>query len=168
MSENKPFRSKEEELERLTREIAELKDAARQISNALGKIERHVMRSFGVEKKKKSEKNPRPRSPEKGEDETPSITPSEALQLFDKLSSPEMRSKPVEIERRLLSLSHPDLKLVAHELGLTFKSKPSKKTLCEGVIRRLNERSMLSRNLNTTTPRRQGPETDDSGGKSGI
>lgn len=58
MSEQDFFRSKEEELQRLTQEIAELKSAMKEMSASLSRIERHVKRSFGIPPKTKSpEKN---------------------------------------------------------------------------------------------------------------
>ena len=48
MTDNKVFRSKEEELQQLTQELAEIKSAIKEISAAVGRIERHVKRSFGI------------------------------------------------------------------------------------------------------------------------
>jgi hypothetical protein len=50
-------------------------------------------------------------------------------------------------------MSQPNLKLLAHELGLSFASKPSRKALATAIIGRINESVMLSRNTNVTAPR---------------
>jgi hypothetical protein len=47
----------------------------------------------------------------------------------------------------------PDLKVMAHELGVTFRSKPSRKDLSVGIRGRISESVMLSKNVNTTQPR---------------
>jgi hypothetical protein len=42
-------------------------------------------------------------------------------------------------------MSIPDLKLIAHELGVSFSSKPSRKGLHAGIRGRISESVMLSR-----------------------
>jgi hypothetical protein len=51
---------------------------------------------------------------------------------------------------------------MAHELGVSFSSKPSRKTYTSGIIGRVNESVMLSRNTNLTQPRSQSalPESE--------
>lgn len=154
MSEQNFFRNKEEELQRLTQEIADLKATMKDMASSLTRIERHVKRSFGVPSKSKSSEKTKPRqkSTERKKEE-PTITAEDALKLFDELSESWDRQETTLIEGRLQEMTIPNLKLIAHELGLTFKGKPSKKTLCTGIMGRLNERSMLSRNVNITAPK---------------
>ena len=153
MSEQNFFRSKEEELQRLTQEIAELKSAMKEMAASLSRIERHVKRSFGLPPKTKSQIKDKPaRKAAEQKREKPTITPEEALKLFDEFSEDWDADNPSLVKDKLQEMTLPNLKLIAHELGVTFKGKPSKKTLCEGIMGRLNERAMLSRNVNVTSP----------------
>lgn len=147
------FRNKEEELQRLTQEIADLKSTMKDMASSLSRIERHVKRSFGIPPKSQSSEGTklRQKNTERKKEEA-TITPEEALGLFDKLSEGLGKQEPGLIEGRLQEMTVPNLKVIAHELGLTFKGKPTKKVLCEGIISRLNERAMLSRNINITSP----------------
>ncbi len=78
------------------------------------------------------------------------MTREEALSLFDELSVVFRKEGPQEAKKRLGSMTVPDLKFMAHELGVTFSTKPSKKALFSGIVGRLNEREMLSKNVNIT------------------
>jgi hypothetical protein len=149
MTGEKVFRSKDEELSKLLSELSEIKATIKDISSALARIERHVKRSFDIEATPKSV-NPEVQHGErrKGTSEKPSITPQQALGLFDELSLNWDQSNPELVERKLQEIALPDLKLLAHELGITFSTKPSRKALLSGITGRLNERAMLSRNLN--------------------
>jgi hypothetical protein len=147
------FRNKEEELQRLTQEIADLKATMKDMASSLSRIERHVKRSFGIPPKSQSTEGTKQK--QKSTENTkvePTITPEEALHLFDDLSESWGKQEPGLVEGRLQEMTVPNLKVIAHELGLTFKGKPTKKVLCEGIIGRLNERAMLSRNINITSP----------------
>ena len=147
------FRNKEEELQRLTREIADIKSTMKDMASSLSRIERHVKRSFGIPPKSRSSEGTKPRKKSaENKREEPTIAPEEALSLFDELSESWGKQEPGLIEGRLKEMTVPNLKVIAHELGLTFKGKPTKKVLCEGIIGRLNERAMLSRNVNITSP----------------
>jgi hypothetical protein len=152
MSEQNFFRNKEEELQRLTQEIADLKSTMKDMAASLSRIERHVKRSFGISPKAKpSVKNKPTRNSMVHKKEEPTITSEKALKLFDEFSENWDTKNPSLIKDKLQEMTLPNLKLMAHELGVTFKSKPSKKTLCEGIMGRLNERAMLSRNVNVTS-----------------
>ena len=159
MTDKNIFRGKDEELEHLTQEMAEIRIAIKEISAAVGRIERHVKRSFGIPSKPKNNKpSSQPKIRRAKKNEEPSITPVEALSLFDKLSTKLSRTNPQLVESELKKMNLPDLKLIAHELGVVFSSKPSKKFLCSGVMGRLNERAMLSRNINFTPSQRENME----------
>ena len=147
------FRDKEEELHRLTQEIADLKSTMKDMASSLARIERHVKRSFGIPPKSLSSVSPKPkpRNAESAKEEA-TITPEDALKIFDELSEDWGNEKHGLIEGKLQEMVVPNLKVIAHELGLTFKGKPSKKVLCEGIFSRLNERAMLSKNINITSP----------------
>lgn len=155
MSETSAFRSKEEELQRLTQEIVDIKSTLKEISTAVGRIERHVKRSFGVPDKPKRSKKPAGGRTTRPPNELPTITPEEALSLFDKLSVTFREEGPQEVEKRLQSMTVPNLKIMAHELGVTFPAKPSKKAFFLGITGRLNEREMLSKNVNITLSQKE-------------
>lgn len=156
MSDKSMFRNKEEELQHLTQEIADIKSVLKEISTAVGRIERHVKRSFGVpEKARSSEKQPSSHRTARSAQELPTMTSEGVLSLFDDLSVTFHNEGSQEVEKKLQSISVPDLKLIAHELGISFSTKPSRKTLYSGIIGRLNERAMLSRNVNVTPSQKE-------------
>jgi hypothetical protein len=151
MNEDDTFRSKSEELQRLTKEMADIKSALKDIAAAVARIERHVRRSFNIAEAAKSSAKPpptvkRPSMPR----ETAGLTPESALSLFDQLSVIFGTGNSAEVERQLDSMIVPDLKVLTRELGVALSSNTPKKALIVGVIGRLNERAMLSRNTNTT------------------
>ncbi len=155
MTDDDIFRSKEEELQRLVREISEIKSTIKEVLTAVGRIEHHVKRSFGLHAKAESTKPNAPAKRERKQKEEPSISPQQVLGIFDELSVLWDRERPETVEARLEGMSIPDLKLMAHELGVTFSTTPSKKLLCSGIIGRLNERAMLSKNINMTLSQRE-------------
>lgn len=162
MTDDDIFRSKEEELQRLVREIAEIKASIKEILTAVGRIEHHVKRSFELPAKAEGIKLNAP-AKRKGKQtkEEPSISPQQALGIFDELSVLWDRERPQAVEARLEGMSMPDLKLIAHELGVTFSATPSKKSVCSGIIGRLNERAMLSKNMNVTLSQRERMQNGD-------
>ena len=164
MSNGNAFRSKEQELERLVQEIADVKCAVREISVAVGRIERHVRRAFEIPKPSR-EKASKEKNLEGVETrgEAPTISPEEALKIFDDLSVLYGEGRGTVAEDMLQKMSIPDLRLLARELGVTFRSRPSKKSLCSGIIGRLNEKAMLSKNVNVTRPRTESSASGDPG-----
>ncbi len=148
MSSEKFFRTPEEELSRLTSELGEIRDSVREISTRLSQIEHHVKRAFGVQEiRKTTAKTKEPGS------ENPSMSPADALELFRKLTDVSREEGSSAVEQRLEQMSIPDLKLMAHELGVSFSSKPNRKSLHAGIRGRVSESVMLSRNRNVTLPR---------------
>ena len=122
----------------------------KEASAALHRIERHVKRVFEIPQqanggaaKRRVVGSAKPRT------EVPTISSGEALTVFDELSALFDGGKAEAAQDRLEQMHVPDLRLVAHELGVTFRSRPSKRTLCSAIIRRINERSMLSKNVNS-------------------
>jgi hypothetical protein len=83
------------------------------------------------------------------------MSAEEAISTFDGLVRAWKEESPERVESRLQKIGTPDLKLIAHELGLSFTSKPSRKVLTAGIVGRINESIMLSRNTNLTPPRSQ-------------
>ncbi len=155
---NGVFREPAQELRHLTGEISELKSLLSDMSKRLGQIERHVNRAFSVPNTPSAKK----KTTEKSFPEEAIIDGEQALKMFDELASAWSMENRRTVEDKLKSMIVSDLKVMAYELGLTFKSKPSKKTLCSGIMGRINERIMLSKNINITQPKSK--ETDNSDG----
>jgi hypothetical protein len=141
MSSDNVFRSREEELARLNTELAELRTILREANGRLGQIERHVKRAFGVQEGPKSAPSPKPKNTAM---EDPSISSEEALDLFRELTDLSREQGSTAVEERLGRMSVPDLKLMCHELGVSFSSKPSRKNLHAGIRGRISESVMLS------------------------
>jgi hypothetical protein len=152
MSDEKPFRSPPEELNALQAEIKDVKAVLREISARLSRIERHAKRAFGFAAPKRSDARPRGEHEQKPA-EVPTIKVEDALPLFDRLAEAWRAGAAEKVDRELEEMSIPDLKVVAHELGVSFATKPTRRTLKEGIIRRVKESVMLSKNTNVTAPR---------------
>jgi hypothetical protein len=152
-----PFRSRDEELEYLGRQIGEVKDALREILGRVNQIERHVKRAFGVSPLPGQSPGKRT-GPASSLSEAPTISREQVRPIFDDLTRMWKEEFPEKVEAKLQKMGIPDLKLMANELGLSFASKPSRKILVSGIIGRVNESLMLSRNTNLTGPRSQ-PDT---------
>jgi hypothetical protein len=149
MNSDNVFRSREEELARLNGELAEIRGLMRDASARLNQIERHVRRAFGVQESPKQT----PSSPKEAGGEHPSISPEEALEQFREMTDLSRDKGSTAVEERLGQMSIPNLKLMAHELGVSFSSKPSRKNLHSGIRGRISESVMLSPNRNEPTAR---------------
>ena len=154
MKNSSVFRTKEQELERLVREIEDVKSSIREIEATVTRIERHVRRAFDAPLRPK-DKVPNKKLVEKtaASDGMPTISADEARAIFNDLSLLFNDGQRAIAHERLQSMSIPDLRFLARELGVTFRSRPSRKSLCTGIMGRLNERAMLSKNVNLTRPR---------------
>jgi hypothetical protein len=156
---NEAFRTPAEELRHLLDQITELKTTLRDIAGRVSHIEQHVKRAFRVPKspgpQRSSARLPRPSvSP-------PTLSPSQALSVFDELRPLLENHGRDGVEQRLSSLELPDLKIIVQELGAPMPSRPSRKALVAAIIGRVNESRLLSRNRNVTAPR---PKPDDGAG----
>lgn len=159
MSDQHPsvFRTPEEELAHLGRQLAEIREALRDISARVSLIERHVKRAFGVSRLPGTSAPSASRSAKQPGD-TPSFPPEQARPIFEELIQTWCESSPDDARARLDAMSAPDLKLLAHELGLSFPKKPSRKALVSALIGRINESILLSRNANRESPPAEIPE----------
>lgn len=148
---NEAFRTPPEELRHLLDRITELKITLRDIAGCVSQIERHVKRAFRVPKSPmpgaSSARPPRTPLP------PPTLSPSQALSVFDELAPLLENHGREAVERRLSSLGLSDLKLIAQELGAPLPSKPSRKALGAAILGRVNESRLLSRNRNVTSRR---------------
>ncbi len=154
MSENETkFRDKHQELEHLIQELKQTKDLLKDIASRMTQIERHVTRAFiPLPVNSRSSRNLRSDRSSKPSGQA-TITEQQALAFFDELKALSVSNRNELAVQKLEQLSISDLKLVAHELGLTFKSKPSKRNLISRIQGRLNESLLLSKNVNVTQPR---------------
>ena len=138
----------------------EIKQQLKEIAATLGQIERHVNRTFAplpITKKLHTQKlGTQSRSPSETK---PTLNPDQALALFDQLASTYKIDKK-KFEESLSNIGTSDLKLMAHELGITFRSKPSRKSLYSTIRGRINERIMLSENTNITRPNNSNSVSD--------
>jgi hypothetical protein len=145
------FRTTEEEVKELVKELRELKDILREISGKVAQVEARAKRAFPAmfPKTPPGAKSHAPRLTD-----PPTISPQDALKLYDDLVMLAKQGDKEEVQRRLENMSLPDLFLLSRELGVSLgKSKPSRKTVLNGVLGRINESVMLS-----TSSLRERPE----------
>ena len=150
-----PFRNRDEELAHLSRQMADIREALREIAGRVAQIERHVKRSFGVSQLPGQATIKGTKRPADGAPEQPTMSAGEAMSAFDGLVRTWKEQSPEQVESQLQEMGTADLKLMVRELGLSFASKPSRKALTAGIVGRINESIMLSRNTNLTPPRSQ-------------
>src|SRR5687768_12320444 len=128
MNENELFRDPVQELERLREDLNQMKGLLKDIAQRMAQIERHVKRAFSPADKRESNSNSAPRRKRNSSIlELPTIDAQQALIMFDDLKSFLATEGVQSTISRLEQMSAPDLRLMARELGLTFKSTPSKK-----------------------------------------
>lgn len=152
------FRSPEEEARELAKELRELKELLRGISGKIAQIEARARRAFPTTFAKMA----RPSSGGQKPTDPPTISPQEALRLYDDLVQLAKGGNKNEAQDRLQEMMLPDLALLARELGVSLgKSKPSRKTLVNGVLGRISESMMLS----TSGLRQRSEKAEDVGGE---
>lgn len=136
------FRTPEEEVKELTKELRELKDVLRDVSSKVAQIETRVKRTFPTLFPKTPTESRRPASKLT---DPPTISAQEVLKLYDDLVAMAKQGDRNEVQRRLETMCLPDLAFLSRELGVSSgKSKPSRKALLKGVLGRINESMMLS------------------------
>ncbi len=148
---NSSFRTPVEELVHLQEEISGIRSLIREAIAKLNQIERHVKRAFPEYKPAKT--IPTSKSDAKVQDEKPTLTRASALELFDTLRQVAQNEGGSAIEKRLSALSLADIRYFSQELGLPSGSKLSRTKLNSGIVGRLNESIMLSRNINISHSR---------------
>jgi len=143
MNQGDVFSTPEEAVRQLAAELRELRELLREVSAKLSRIETRAKRTFPsafppAQKRALSEGSP-------PGVETPSISPDEALRIYDEVVVMARNAKREEAERRLASMAVADLVLVVKEIGLSIgKSKPSSKLLIAKILGRAKESVMLS------------------------
>lgn len=136
------FRTTEEEIKELVKEIRELKEVLREISGRIKQIEARAKRAFPAAFPKKAAGQ---KSPPLELTAPMTISPQEAIKLYDELVVMAKQGDKGAVQQRLEMMALPDLSLLSRELGISLgKSKPSRKVLINGVLGRINESIMLS------------------------
>jgi len=131
------FRSAEQEVLKLLDECAELRRTLKGISAQIGRMETRVKRAFPIVAELARDRTA------KG---APSISAEQALAEFDRIVVLAGKGGGEEAERALHERSAADLLIIARELGVPFpKSKPSARTIREGIIGKVRESILLTR-----------------------
>jgi hypothetical protein len=154
MSENNIFPDKEQDLKQLSQDISELKLTMKDIGNKLTQIERHVHRSFYVTRKDTSKDKKSSENLKTPIEDNPTINGEQAILLFDELANAYLDGQSF-LENKMIGISTPNLKLIAHEIGITFRTKPSRKIIELNIKKRINERILLSKNSNRNDSKNQ-------------
>lgn len=146
MSNNDIFNTPEQEIEIVAKELSEIKEALRELSRKLSRIEARASRAFPSAIRKHTNATHRKKS------ETlsiPKMTPEEAVRFYDGVVE-QAKDGNIEKARDLLySLELPDLNLLRSELGVSLgKKKPSRRILMEAILGRVNESVMMTKHLN--------------------
>ena len=153
------FRTPEDEVKALAEELRQLKELLRDISRKVVQIEGRAKRAFPLAFPKQPDRE-KPLGPRLTD--SPTISPPEALKLYDDLVGMAKEQQKEEVQRRLENMALPNLFLLSRELGISLgKSKPSRRTLMSGVLGRINESIMLS--MSWFRERPEAPRNDDSG-----
>lgn len=136
------FRSKEEEAKQVAAEIRELKEIVREVSGKLGRIETRMKRAFP------EAFVATPRRSDSTAHAIPTLSPQQALQIYDQLVESARGGDRENVQRRLNEVGVADLGLMVRELGVSLgKKKSSRKSLTAAIIARINESVMLSRHV---------------------
>jgi len=146
------FRTPVEELEHLENELAGIRSLLRDATAKLSQIERHVRRAFPDAKPVRVATADKPRA-HGSEENKPTLVHETALELFETLRHIAENQSGSAVEKRLSELSVVDIRFLSQELGLPSGSKLSRTKLNTGIVGRLNESILLSKNRNVTQSR---------------
>jgi hypothetical protein len=140
------FSTPTDEVNRLVSELRETKEALRDLSSRLGRIETRLKRVFPSAFPKKE-----PVAKKRGPaiQEPPTLTAEQAMTLYQELVDLARKDQLAEVRSRLSSMNLPDLSLLRTELGAPLgKKKPSAKALTDAILGRIKESVMLSKHTN--------------------
>ena len=147
------------EQQRLARELAAVKASLRETSIVVTRIERRMKclsdtpgTAASPPKKQKAKKTARS-YPE------PTITPQEALSMFDGLVTTYRQEGPEQTKKQLQEwvekTNSSDRAITARELHLMLPTRPSKKAMYKTLARRVTERIILTTNVYSTPSRKE-------------
>lgn len=136
------FRSTDDEIRELAAEIREIKELLRTISSKVSQMESRAKRAFPSVFPKRAPgakvQSPKVTDP-------PTISPQEALSLFETLLDVARKEGKEVVQHRLEGIVMPDLLLLSQELGVSLgKKKPTRRALQAGIMGRINESLLLS------------------------
>jgi hypothetical protein len=135
------FRSPEQEVLKLLDECAELRRTLKGISAQIGRMETRVKRAFPI-----VAELARDRTAKGAQSSAASISAEQALAEFDRIVILAGKGGGEEAERALQERSAAELLIIAKELGVSFpKSKPSVRSIREGIIGKVRESILLTR-----------------------
>ena len=141
MSGDTDFRTPEQEILKLLDECAEIRRTLKSMSAQVGRMEIRVKRAFPAVVEKA-----RIITAKGGQSNTGSMSSEQALAEFDRIVALAGKGKAEEAERALEASSTADLLTIAKEIGVSFsKSKPSLRTIREGIIGKVRESILLTR-----------------------
>ena len=124
-----------------------VKDALREISGRLGRIESRMRRAFPQAFVTIQKIGPRVASDER--QMAPSLSPEQALKLYDELVDQSKAGDRENLLMQLSAISVPDLLLMSRELGVTLgKKKTSRKALTDAIVGRITQSVLLSKHVN--------------------
>jgi len=142
MSEPNLFNTPTEEITRLVEELRGAKEALRDVSRTLNQIEARIRRSFPSLFPKQVA------GPKTSEtlSERPSLTPEQAMQVYEELVRHAKKGEQDFVQQRLSGLGPADLNLLRKELGATIgKKKASRKVLENAILGRVRESVLLTK-----------------------
>lgn len=148
------FRTPEEELKELVKELRELKNLLRDISSKVASIEKRAKRAFPD-----AFTQDLPDSATTAPDikDSSILSAEEAQKLYDDLVRLAKQDKIEEVRSHLEAMAHPNLNVLYRELGITSRKRnPSVKVMIDGVLKRINESLLLS-----TSSFRQGSDSSE-------
>jgi len=137
------FRTPEEEIRELTKEIYEIKEMLREISGKLVRIEARAKRAFPTVLPRLQSQGNRGGIPRLST--SPTISSQEALKMYDDFVKLAKEGNKEEVQHRIETMGLPDLMVLYRELGIPLgKNKPSRRILLNRVFGRINESMLLS------------------------
>ncbi len=138
------FNTPTEEVNRLVSELHETKEALRDLSSKLSRIETRLKRVFPSAFPKKKDAVTKKRG--SAIQEAPTLTAEQAMTLYQELVDLARKDQLTEVRRRLSSMNAADLSLLRTELGAPLgKRKASAKALTDAILGRIKESVMLSK-----------------------
>jgi hypothetical protein len=146
MDERDIFNTQEEEIRRLGAELGEIKDVLRELARKATAIETRLRRAFPTALPKKPA---RTAGRARGASLEPTMTVSQVLAAFDEALALARSSGVEQARTRLDGWVLGDLNLLRAELGASLgKKKPSKVSVLEAIVGRLNESLLLTQHTN--------------------
>ncbi|WP_142248918.1 hypothetical protein [Bradyrhizobium sp. UNPF46] len=141
MTSEAPFRTPDEEVQKLLEECGELRRALKTISSQLARIENRVKAAFPSVAARVKEQHATRSAQKKS-----TLSADQALAEFDNIVRLASSGATSEAEVYLARRSSADLLAIAKEVGVTFPSnKPSVRAMLDAILGKVRESLLLSR-----------------------